>query len=208
MGAGPRPRPEYEVAFNRGLEALRTRDAGPLVALGAVPAGDRRYELPVLEGRYRIDLGAGTVARADDGGGIDVPMVWRILAVHYLAARRPDSTMTRWVSYAEFQDVREYEKVFRVRVVGRLCATAGRDRESFTAACARLGGQPIPGGDAGFRIQVFPRLAVVVTWYAADEEFPANVSFLLPDNALDCLPLEDLVVLSESVVSRLQGRPG
>jgi hypothetical protein len=208
MGDRPRLRQAYEVAFHRSLEALRTRDAGTLIALGAVSVGDRRYELPVLEWRYRIDLVTGTVTHANDGAAGDVPMVWRILVLHYLASRRPDSVMTRWVSYAEFQDVRGYEKVFRGRVMGRLCATAGRSREAFTAAGQRLRGQPFPEGDAGFRFQVFPRLAVAIAWFSGDDELPPSVSFLLPDNALDFLPLEDLVVLSESVVSRLQGRPG
>jgi hypothetical protein len=61
-------------------------------------------------------------------------------------------------------------------------------------------------GDEGFRFDVFPRLSVIIAWYAGDGELPANASFLYPDNALSFLPVEDIIVVSEGVVSRLQGK--
>jgi len=196
-----RERPEYAVAFARGLEAVRAQDAGTLGALGAVAAGARRYELPVLDERFVVDLEAGTVGRA----GGDVPMVWRILALHYLSCRRPDSPFTRWMSYGDFQDGRVYEKVYAARVLSRLRATVGKDRATFAESCRRLRGERISQGDEGFLFQVFPRLAVAIAWYEGDDEFPPAASFLLPDNALDFLVIEDLAVLSENVVGRLQG---
>ncbi len=192
-------RPEHEAAFARGLAAVRAQDERALTALGAVPAGGRRYEMPVLDGRFVIDLEAGTVGR-------DVPMAWRILTLHYLSSRRPDRPFTRWMSYADFPDGRGYEKVYAARVLSRLRTGAGRDRDTFVEACRRLGGRRIGEGDEGFSFQVFPRLAVAIAWYAGDEEFPPGASFLLPDNALDFLVIEDLAVLSENVVGRLQGQ--
>ncbi len=197
---GPRVRPEYEVAFARGLDAVRGQDAGLLAALGAVPAGGGRHEIPVLEERFVVDLEAGTVTRP----GGDVPRVWGILTLHYLSSKDPGRPFTRWMGFADFPTGRGYEKVYRARVLGRLCATAGRDRATFVEACRRIGGEKAAEGDEGFRLQAFPRLPVAIAWYAGDDEFPPSASFLLPDNAEAFLSIEDLVVLSESVVGRLQ----
>ena len=64
----------------------------------------------------------------------------------------------------------------------------------------------VDGGDAAFDIDVFPRVATRLIWYAADDEFPPSATLLLPDNIESFLNIEDVVVMSESLVSRLSGR--
>ena len=62
------------------------------------------------------------------------------------------------------------------------------------------------GGDTAFDFDIFPRLCVRVIWHAADEEFPPSATLLLPANIESYFCIEDIVVLSESLVSRLGGR--
>ena len=73
-------------------------------------------------------------------------------------------------------------------------------------AALALGGRAEAGGDTAFDFDVFPRLAVRVIWYAGDEEFPPSATLLLPVNIASYLCVEDIVVLSERLVSRLAGR--
>ncbi len=193
----------YQIAFDRGLERLRGQHAASLKALGGRVAAPGRLELPVLDVTFVFDLDAGVVTRKS---GDDVGMAWRILAVHYLGACTPWPQSSRWVSFADFAEVRGYESVYGGRVLGRLCGTAGRDEATFVSACQSLGAEPADWGDVGFRFQVFPHLPVVIAWYGGDGEFPPNASFLYPDNALSLLPAEDMVVLSERLVSLLQSK--
>lgn len=56
----------------------------------------------------------------------------------------------------------------------------GRDVAGFLAAGRRLKAETRPAGDAALALQVFPGLWVEVRLWAADDEFPAQVSFALP----------------------------
>ncbi len=62
-------------------------------------------------------------------------------------------------------------------------------------------------GDAGFDFDVFPRFGLRLVWYAGDEEFRPSATILLPSNIDLFFCPEDVVVLSESLVARLAGRP-
>ena len=126
---------------------------------------------------------------------------WQVIALHYLGARPLERPSERWVAFSDFQEIRGYESVYKGRVLGRLCATAGRDRDTFTQACLKLGATPVPYGDVGFEFRVFPQLSVILAWYAGDEEFPPAASFLFPDDILARLPLEDTIVLTEAIVA-------
>ncbi len=199
----------YHQAFVKALEAVRGRSGEELVELGGRRLEGRQYSLSVLNDVFMIDLAEGTVGlangRADAGAG-SLRIEWQILALHYLAAPVPWTVGRSWVGFGDMPEARGYDPVYRGRVLGRLCATAGRDREGLVRAAGGLGGEPVDMGDEGFKFQVFPRLAVVIVWYAGDEEFGPGSSFLYPSNIMSFLSVEDVVVLSERLVSRLQGR--
>jgi len=197
------PQTNYQLAFEQGLDQVRRQESATLDMLGAKPVAAARYDLAVLETGLSIDLDQGSVRLR---GGGEVRIAWQILALHYLGASPPWPEATRWFSFADFAEARGYNAVHRGRVLERLCATVGRDRETFCDAAQRLGAERVGWGDAGFRFQVFPRLAVAIAWYCGDGELPPSASFLYPDNVLSFFPVEDMVVLSERVIGRLQGK--
>ena len=208
---GPlQPQTNYQLAFDQALARAHGQSPASFKALGAQEMGDGRYELPVLEATFVVDLARGSVTRTcgdqPASEGAPVGLAWQILTLHYLCASHPWTNALRWVSFAHFVDARGYEPVYRQRVVARFCATAGRDRDTFLAASRQLGAEPVDWGEEGFRFYVFPQAPVVIAWYRGDEEFPPNASFVYPDNILSFLPIEDVIVLSEKLVSRLQGK--
>jgi hypothetical protein len=58
-----------------------------------------------------------------------------------------------------------------------------------------------------YYFKVFPRLPVMIVRFDGDGELPPGASFVYPDNAPALLPIEDVIVMSECLVDRLQG-PG
>ena len=79
----------YQLAFEQALDALRARKPEDFIALGARKVGEGRYELPVLEGAFVIDLKKGTVEPSDRETAASpkgLRIEWRILSAHYLAA--------------------------------------------------------------------------------------------------------------------------
>ncbi len=197
------PQENLKVATERGFEALARQEHDQFLWLGAEPTGDG-WRLPVLDDALVVDLLA---RRVTTSAGVDVRPPWRILVLHYLAVdSRPEPSPPE-TTFADLATARSYAGVYHGRVIARLCATAGRDAERLSAAAESLGGQPAEGGDAAFDFDIFPRISLRLIWHAADEEFPPSATLLLPANIEAYFCSEDIVVLSESLVARLGGRP-
>lgn len=200
----------YEIALRCAFEAARYQTPDYMLCLGATQVGPSAYSLPVLNAAFHIDLAEEKIQLVRPDGAEPDPaspnLCWQVIALHYLGARPLERLSERWVAFSDFSEIRGYESVYKGRVLGRLCATAGRDRDTFTQACLKLGATHVPYGDVGFEFRVFPQLSVILAWYAGDEEFPPAASFLFPDDILTRLPLEDTIVLTEAIVALLQGR--
>jgi hypothetical protein len=190
-------------ATELGFKELRGQSEEQCVWLGATRAGGP-WRLPVLGDVFDIDLDANRVSTS---GGQPVGPLWRILALHYLAVRSRPERLAPERTFADLSTARSYASVYDQRVIRRLCATAGRDSQTLQRAAAALGGHRALGGDAAFDFDLFPRLTLRLVWHAPDEEFPPSATLLLPGNIESYFCSEDIVVLSESLVSRLSGRP-
>ena len=201
-GYGPPPPQEnLSEAFLRALAAVRDQPPEQIQWLGARQEGET-WCLPVLGDVFEIDLASGGIHTSD---GEEVRLAWRILTLHYLGVKSTPPADPPEITFPDLPGGRVYAKVYHARVNLRLCATAGRDLTGLSAAAGALGAQPAEGGDAAFDLTVFPRLAVRLIWYAPDEEFEPSATLLLPRNIESFLSVEDIVVFSEGLVSRLSG---
>ena len=201
--ARPAPRDYYRRATELGFEAVENQTSEQMRWLGAEPAADM-WKLPVLDDMFVVDLAARRVATS---AGEEVQPSWRILALHYLAISAQPDRVEPEITFADLPESRSYNDVYQGRVIGRLCATAGREAERINTAAATIGGRVVEGGDAAFDFDIFPRVTIRLIWHAPDDEFPASATILLPRNIESYFPAEDVVVLSECLVARLGGRP-
>jgi hypothetical protein len=190
-------------AAEMAFASVAGQSDGQLLWLGAQRQG-AAWQLPVLDDTFRVDLPAGRITTS---AGRAVGPHWSILVLHYLStASRPERRRAE-ATFADLAAARSYAGVYHQRVIARLCATVGRDAQALSAAARRLGGQAAEAGDLAFDFDVFPRLAMRLIWHAADEEFAASATLLMPENIESYFSSEDIVVLSERLVSRLAGRP-
>jgi hypothetical protein len=79
----------------------------------------------------------------------------------------------------------------------------GRDLAGFLEAGRRLGGEPRDRGDGAFALSVYPGLSVEVTLWEADDEFPAQVSFMVPSGLDRFWQLDAVLGLMGLVVKEL-----
>lgn len=199
----PPPQEAYRLAVQKALATFQSQTPEQIGWLGGVgsPAG---WELPVLgESLWVDDVCGAVMARRDK----PVRPPWQILVLHYLSVSGRPAREPPQVTFADLPSGRGYADVYRNRTVGRLCATVGRNRESIHAAAAAIGGRKVAGAPLSFVFNVFPRLAAGLVWHPADEEFPPAATWLLPPNIEMFLSTEDIVVLCECCVSRLEGKP-
>ena len=82
-----------------------------------------------------------------------------------------------------------------------------RDHAAFHAACQDLGGTAVPMGDIGYKIPVFPNFSVIVKFYAADEDFPAQTVILWDENTLSFLRYETTFYIAGHLLKQLSA-PG
>lgn len=183
--------------------AVANQPDGQLLWLGAEQSGNT-WRLSVLDDLFHVDPSTSRITTSADK---EVGPHWGILALHYLAiASRPESRKPE-TTFADLAAARSYAGVYHQRVIARLCATAGRDAATLSTAAAALGGRSAEAGDLAFDFDLFPRVSMRLIWHAADEEFPPSATLLLPENIESYFCSEDIVVLSERLVSRLGGRP-
>ena len=199
----PPPQHNLQDATDKAVASLADQSPEQMVWLGAQES-DGRWRLNVLGEMLDVDPATGSVR---DESGEDVSHWWRILVLHYLDIRSRVAPSHPAITFADLPAARAYAKVYQGRVIGRLCATAGRDLGTLRAAAESLGCRQAEGGDAAFDADIFPHITIRLIWHAADEEFPPSATLLLPETIGAMLCIEDIVVLSESFVARLSGRP-
>lgn len=203
----PPKQDNYALALRLAFDQARQVPPEALCALGATPTATG-CTLPVLNAVFHIQIPEETItAKTASGETVTPHLCWQVIALHYLCATLPVRDEPPRLTFPEFPGIRGYESVYNGRVLGRLCATAGRDEAAITQACRTLGATPVASGDAGFVLRVFPFVALQLAWYRGDDEFPPAASFLFPGNLLEMLPVEDAIVLAERIVTLLQGKP-
>jgi len=197
------PRQEHlRTAQQKAVEAFCGQAETQLQWLGADGSG-AAWRMPVLDGFFVVDTTTGEVRRGDGG---KVHPIWQILALHYLAVRARPAAQPPTVTFASLASGKTYAGVYVNRVNRRLCAVVGQRTDALRAAATALKGRAVQGGSAAFEFDVFPRIPIRLIWYAGDEELTPSCTILLPANIESFFCTEDIVVLSESFVSRLGGK--
>ena len=199
----PGAQPRLAAATTKAWQAFGSQTPEQIGWLGGGPRGNS-WQLTVLDQDLVVDPASARVTLAT---GEDVRPEWHILVLHYLAVPGRPEPRPPEVTFADLPNGRGYADVYDKRVLKRLCATVGREAAALRRAAEGLQGREVPGGDAAFQFTAFPRVPIRLIWHAPDEEFPPSASILLPNNVEEFFSTEDIVVLCESCVARLAGRP-
>lgn len=78
-----------------------------------------------------------------------------------------------------------------------------RNESGFRKACEALGGKSVKFGDSGYEIPIFRKLSVIVQFYAADEDFPAQLTVLWDKNSLRYLRYETTFYIVNLLMARI-----
>jgi hypothetical protein len=198
----PPPQEPLRTAQQKAVATLAGQSERQIQWLGANRSGPR-WALPVLEGVLQVDPATGDVIDKD---GRPVRATWQLLVLHYLAVPTRPGPRRPEVTFASLPAARVYASVYEQRVNRRLCAGVGRHAHLLQGAAAAINARAVDGGDVAFEVNVFPRIPIRLIWYAGDQELAPSCTVLLPANIESFLCIEDIVVLSESFVSRLSGK--
>ena len=76
--------------------------------------------------------------------------------------------------------------------------------EKFHSACQTMGGKPVPMGDIGYCLPIFPGVAVCLKFYFGDEEFAPQLTLLWDQNMLQFVRYETVYYIAGCLLQRLQ----
>lgn len=168
-----------------------------------------QFRFPFFNRRFTISFPEAQVV---EEGSDQAPPQWlEVMILHYLLSARGYPRADRWVPYRALPRANVFGVGFGEGPLRDLVAVFGRNLEGFHQACQALGGTFMDRfGDAAYRFLAFPKIALAVILYLADEEMPASVNLLYDAGCAQHLPTEDLQVLGgylNSSLVRLALRP-
>jgi hypothetical protein len=196
----------YQLARQLALETLRHADLRERAACGGGvyrrrSGTEERIELEYLGRNLRLSFPQGAV---ESESPLPPSLREEIVLFHYLEKTSGGSPTGDWISFAEIPGGAFYTPVFLQRCKTPLVTHFGTDPEAlFPVAQAEVGGIPGSIGEVGVRIQVFPQVPLGLALWKGDSEFPPEGNVLFDSSIPGHLPVEDIVILAETVVWRL-----
>ncbi len=190
------PFAHYENLFR----ALEPADA--LKRLGGVKWNGKEFYVNLLGREYAI-AHPDYAIRALDGGALPALPVQTFL-LRYLLESRDVPWNGSWKTFREMPWGEMYIKPYTGRVLTRAAFTFGTRVEAFRAACGKMGAEPVPHGDAGFRFRLVGDFQMQILVWEGDDEFPPNAQVLYSDNFADGFAAEDRVVAGDILISTVK----
>ncbi len=190
------PFAHYEALF-RDLEPQEV-----LSRLGHVRWDGEEFYVYLMGREYAISHPAYAI-RALDGGKLP-PLPTQTFLLRYLLECRDVAWEGTWKTFREMPWGELYIKPYTGRVLTRAAYTFGTRIAAFKAAAEKMGGIPVPHGDAGFQFQLAPGYQVQILAWEGDEEFPPNAQVLYSDNFAQGFAAEDRVVAGDILISAIK----
>ena len=163
---------------------------------------DRLY-LTYFSHPYAIDRRTARIVRLDKPDaaiGFDTEMNFFNM-FHYAAAHPAPSG--ELVPFRNVKRVYPFEAAYMRTIIHpfeqRFTGHVPELRRAFDALRAR----PLPQGDAGGALEILPGLELAVTFWDADDEFPAQANMLFDSNITDYMHEENVVCVASDAAEFL-----
>ncbi len=141
--------------------------------------------------------------RALDGGALP-PLPTQTFLLRYLLESRDVAWKGEWKTFREMPWGEMYITPYTGRVLTRAAFTLGTRIGKFRTAAEKMGAEPVPHGDAGFRFTLVGGYEMQILVWEGDEEFPPSAQVLYSDNFAEGFAAEDRVVAGDILISTLK----
>ena len=141
--------------------------------------------------------------RALDDGAIP-PLPAQTFLLRYLLESRDIRWGGEWKTFREMPWGEMYIKPYSGRVLTRAAFTFGTRVAAFRTAAEKMGGLPLPNGDAGYQFDLIGGYRMRILVWEGDDEFPPNAQVLYSDNFAEGFAAEDRVVAGDILISTIK----
>ena len=192
-----------EVPF--AFYADKVRDLNPADAverLSDVRWDGSEFTVSLLGRRFAI-AHPDYAIRALDGGAVP-PLPAQTFLLRYLLESKDVAWSGEWKTFREMPWGEMYIKPYTGRVLTRAAFTFGTRLAAFRTAAEKIGGLPLPNGDAGYQFDLIGGYRMRILVWEGDEEFPPNAQVLYSDNFAGGFAAEDRVVAGDILISTVK----
>lgn len=194
-------RDNYLIARDRTRAVFPTYDLEKIVQKFALDADEDYLYTDFVDLPFRVGRRDGVVSQKENGiwveSGFEASMtLYDILCDSKPGCRCGGRFVNAWNRVSSAPDGSLFQS--------RADAFAGRTAV-LAAACEKMGGQPGGAGDVSFDLPVFQALKLRLSFWDADDEFPASLSILWDENVLDFMRYETTFYAAGYVLTRLSG---
>ncbi len=196
---------DYKESFRLASVELKKRDAATLAkAAGAEFSPAEGLVVPFLGAKYRVEIHPETDIRKANSSE-EVPFPDKILIAHYLLGAVGKISTGKLITFRQIPDGHFYYEAFQRRARDPFASFFGNNGRLFVRCAETMGAEPVGNGDYGMEFRVFPRICIQLVLWLGDEEFPPDATILFDESIQRILPVEDIAVMSGSLVYRLIG---
>lgn len=192
-----------EVPFSFYEEKFRAlQPENVLNRLSEVTWDGKEFTLTLLGRNFAI-AHPDYAIRALDGGTLP-PLPTQTFLLRYLLESRDVAWKGEWKTFREMPWGEMYINPYTGRVLTRAAFTLGTRIGKFRTAGEKMGAEPVPHGDAGFRFTLVGGYEMQILVWEGDEEFPPSAQVLYSDNFAEGFAAEDRVVAGDILISTLK----
>lgn len=145
---------------------------------------------------YAIDRGTGHIVRLDvPDDEITFNTEMNFFNMFHYAVENPKPS-GELVPFRKVKRVYPFEQAYMKSIIHPFEARFTGRVPELRRALSSLKATPLPQGDAGGVLEIFPALRLAVTFWDADDEFSAQANFLFDSNITDYLHEENVVCVA------------
>jgi hypothetical protein len=199
----PNKKPEsYESALKKAWENLDTIDPMDLVRRSGASYDSEKEEftLTFFGEEYVIQPSKRTVIGPN---GQEAKPFIAVLLLHYLVFAKDIGLEGRLITFRGLSGGEVYYNAFQRRAILPITNSFGSNVEALRTAGEHIHAKESSYGDFSIKIDVFPRIPVIVILWKGDDEIPPSSNMLFDASIKEHLPTEDVAVIGGFVASTL-----
>ena len=194
----------YQIQAAQAKRQFLTYDQNRLIAKFGLKADEAYLYTEMLRQPYRVDRQTGDLQKLEDGGWVDGNSYEEVMTLLDLLC---DSRDDRQIS-GQWKNMQSFGLMFHQNLLEeQRDPIAERFQEApdiLINGCAALRGEPIPGGDIAYGVELFDGLRIGIQFWYGDEEFAPRLRYLWDENAMQYIRYETMFFAVPLLLRRIQ----
>ena len=191
-----------EVPFAHYEELFRGLDPQEAAERTGAKWDGKEFYVNLLGREFAISHPAYAIRALDEGNLPPLPT--QTFLLRYLLESKQAAWKGEWKTFREMPWGEMYNKPYTGRVLTRAAFTFGFRVAAFKAAAEKMGAQPVPHGDAGYRFRLIGDFEMQILMWEGDDEFPPSAQVLYSDNFAEGFAAEDRVVAGDILITTIK----